>query len=1342
MTGPNGYAASCSATADDAGAWSCQVTLWNNSDAVGDYSYTATGETSGVSETGTFSDAQPTTVAVASPTSGTVAPGQIASYGTVSVTMGGNLTNCTVTLSDAAVGGDTGLPAGATASFTNSPITTNANYTSSLSVSTTSATAVGTYTFHVRASKGANCQGSAAPVDSTQQLTLLVKRVGTVTVASQVGTLNSGTAGSATFLVTVNKNGPMGTGTAFSASLSLTTSLPAGASASFSPSTVSLTNGMSSATSTLTITTTAATPSGTFAFTVRATNTAGSGDFSDGSGSLLIGAGCTGPTVTTNPTNQSITYGQNATFSAAASGSPSPTVQWQVNTGSGFTNIGGETNATLTLTQPAFAASGNQYRAVFTSSCGTVNTTAATLTVAKAASTTTITCPASATYTGSPLSPCTAAVTGAGGLSTTATVVYTNNTNVGTATADASYLGDANHNGSTATQKTFTIGKASSTTTVTCPAGPYTYNGSAQEPCTYTVTGAGGLNITATAVPSTGYSNNTNAGLATASYTYPDDGNHTTSNDSDTFTIGKASSTTTVTCPAGPYTYNGSAQEPCTYTVTGAGGLNITATAVPSTGYSNNTNAGLATASYTYPDDGNHTTSNDSDTFTIGKASSTTTVTCPAGPYTYNGSAQEPCTYTVTGAGGLNITATAVPSTGYSNNTNAGLATASYTYPDDGNHTTSNDSDTFTIGKASSTTTVTCPAGPYTYNGSAQEPCTYTVTGAGGLNITATAVPSTGYSNNTNAGLATASYTYPDDGNHTTSNDSDTFTIDPVHLTASVTADNKVYDGNTDATYSCSLGAGVVGTEVVTCDGAHPGVFASKNVGTRNVHVTGLALGGVDSGNYVLDNTTADDAADITPVHLTASITASNKQYDGNTNASYTCTLDAGVLGTEVVGCDGDHPGVFSSKNVGTRTATASNLVLTGADKGNYVLDTTSDTDDADITAVHLTASVTADNKVYDGNTDATYSCSLGAGVVGTEVVTCDGAHPGVFASKNVGTRNVHVTGLALGGVDSGNYVLDNTTADDAADITPVHLTASITASNKQYDGNTNASYTCTLDAGVLGTEVVGCDGDHPGVFSSKNVGTRTATASNLVLTGADKGNYVLDTTSDTDDADITAVHLTASVTADNKVYDGNTDATYSCSLGAGVVGTEVVTCDGAHPGVFASKNVGTRNVHVTGLALGGVDSGNYVLDNTTADDAADITPVHLTVSFTSQNKTWDGNNNAAVLTCSLAGVVGSEIVTCNSSAATAHFSSSAVGTWTVTATGFTLDGADKGNYLIGTVNTATYSITAWNAAGTGFYQPVGIPSSVFTAAPASAPLTIPANVLLEQRQGRLRPSR
>jgi hypothetical protein len=65
--------------------------------------------------------------------------------------------------------------------------------------------------------------------------------------------------------------------------------------------------------------------------------------------------------------------------------------------------------------------------------------------VLKATSLTTVVCPPSVPATGSPLTPCTANATGAGGLNVGLSVGYTNNVNPGTATATASFAGDANH---------------------------------------------------------------------------------------------------------------------------------------------------------------------------------------------------------------------------------------------------------------------------------------------------------------------------------------------------------------------------------------------------------------------------------------------------------------------------------------------------------------------------------------------------------------------------------------------------------------------------------------------------------------------------------------------------------------------------------------------------------------------------------------------------------------------------------------------------------------------------------------------------------------------------------
>src|SRR5215207_2603488 len=97
-------------------------------------------------------------------------------------------------------------------------------------------------------------------------------------------------------------------------------------------------------------------------------------------------AACTAASVATQPASQSITYGDNATFTATGTGDPAPTVQWQRSTdgGNSWDNLPGETNTTLTVTKPGVSQSGNRYWAVFTNTCNgtrTATSDAATLTV-------------------------------------------------------------------------------------------------------------------------------------------------------------------------------------------------------------------------------------------------------------------------------------------------------------------------------------------------------------------------------------------------------------------------------------------------------------------------------------------------------------------------------------------------------------------------------------------------------------------------------------------------------------------------------------------------------------------------------------------------------------------------------------------------------------------------------------------------------------------------------------------------------------------------------------------------------------------------------------------------
>jgi hypothetical protein len=91
------------------------------------------------------------------------------------------------------------------------------------------------------------------------------------------------------------------------------------------------------------------------------------------------------PVVTQNPSNRTTSAGDPVSFTAAATGSPVLTVQWQVSTDGGVTFHNVTCTASATTTTLTFYASASQnqykYRAVFTNSAGIATTLVATLTV-------------------------------------------------------------------------------------------------------------------------------------------------------------------------------------------------------------------------------------------------------------------------------------------------------------------------------------------------------------------------------------------------------------------------------------------------------------------------------------------------------------------------------------------------------------------------------------------------------------------------------------------------------------------------------------------------------------------------------------------------------------------------------------------------------------------------------------------------------------------------------------------------------------------------------------------------------------------------------------------------
>jgi trimeric autotransporter adhesin len=339
-------------------------------------------------------------------------------------------------------------------------------------------------------------------------------------------------------------------------------------------------------------------------------------------------------------------------------------------------------------------------------------------------------------------------------------------------------------------------------------------------------------------------------------------------------------------------------------------------------------------------------------------------------------------------------------------------------------------------------------------------------------------------------------------------------------ITGSFTAADKVYDGDREAEITGRSLSGVVGQDQVSLTGG-TAEFDNEDVGVdKDVTGTGFELAGDAKGNYSLESSTLVAKASITAKVLTGHFTAADKVYDGDVAASITGRSLTGVVGTEDLTLTGG-TAAFDNKNVGQdKTVTGTGFALDGDAKGNYTLGSVTDAK-ADITAKSITGSFTVANKVYDGNVAATITGrSLSGAIVGDQVSLTGGTAK--FDTKNVGTdKTVTGSGFALAGDDKGNYTLESV-AGTKADITAKPITGSFTAADKVYDGTVAATITDrSLSGQVAGDDVTLVGGT--ATFADANVGqNKTVTGTGFDLSGADKGNYSLASSTLTTTASIT----------------------------------------------------------------------------------------------------------------------------------------------------------------------------------------------------------------------------
>jgi hypothetical protein len=327
---------------------------------------------------------------------------------------------------------------------------------------------------------------------------------------------------------------------------------------------------------------------------------------------------------------------------------------------------------------------------------------------------------------------------------------------------------------------------------------------------------------------------------------------------------------------------------------------------------------------------------------------------------------------------------------------------------------------------------------------------------------------------------------------------------------------------------------------------------------------------------------------------------------------------------------------------------------------------------------ITLFATLSAGGNPYPAQT---LTFKLNGHLVNTAITDINGVAmlSGVLLDENAGSYPGGVTATFA---DNGTYGAGAGSAN--LTVAPKPITVSAVTDTKTYDGTTASSSVPIM----TGTLVIGDSIGTPWTqsFDSKVVGARTLTPSGAISDGNGGNNYTVTYVNASGTINQKVVTLTgSSITADSRPYDGTRNATLTVVSPAlsGVVPGDIVIL-GAYGGTFDTRNVGTGKTVTATAAFTGADAANYVY-NSAHTLTANITKANITVTATTQTKTYDGTTASSSIPTITSGSLGAG----DTASWTQVFDSKNAGARTLTPSGTVSDGNSGGNYTIAFANTA-----------------------------------------------------
>ncbi|MDP2324139.1 MAG: YDG domain-containing protein, partial [Gammaproteobacteria bacterium] len=288
-----------------------------------------------------------------------------------------------------------------------------------------------------------------------------------------------------------------------------------------------------------------------------------------------------------------------------------------------------------------------------------------------------------------------------------------------------------------------------------------------------------------------------------------------------------------------------------------------------------------------------------------------------------------------------------------------------------------------------------------------------------------------------------------------------------------------------------------------------------------------------------------------------------NKTYDG-TSAATLSFMGTPTAGGVVNLVDPGAGATFSDKNAAVgKTVTYSGFTLDGGDSGRFSLfGDGSGTTTATITARALTVTAASDTKTYDRTTGSVGMPTHAALQSGDTTTT----FAQTFDNRNAGTgKTLTAAGIVNDGNSGNNYAYSFVT-DTSGVINPLAVTLTAPGVTKTYDGGL-AYTTLAGDLAALTTPLLSGDTVTAATiaYADRNAGSgnKAVNLNAATISDGNSGNNYAVTLAGNSTSTITALGITGSITAANKVYDATDAATITGRLLAGVLGTDDVSYSG-----------------------------------------------------------------------------------------------------------------------------------------------------------------------------------